>query len=310
MQPRETVLRTLALADAFGWALTAFEVWQYAIREGGEKIQPGFEDVRVSETLTALDALVVDGALVEQPGHYAFAGQEALIQERLWRTHLIEQKRRKARRWARRMLRLPYVEGVFAYGSLATGHTKKESDLDVFVVLRDNRIFLGRLVTTLLLEMFGVRRTATKITDQVCLNHFVVASALEFPEEYRSPFSAWLWARMFPLAADKKLAERFYRANVWVTDYFPNLERSQRVERVKGSKTLLALPLYPLLRFGDAVEWLLGRYQLKRIAQHPLTHAGTGRVVAGERMMIFHPALPEEEGMERLRARCENLHIQ
>lgn len=394
---QRTVLTTLALADAFGWALTAFEAWRYALETGrmdhGSWIMPARRSLAVPfrslvrrrggvgdqetegaqglgrentptlhQTLTVLDELVAEGALVEQDGHYVFPGREALITERLWRSQLVGQKRRKARRWARWLVRLPYVEGVFAYGSLATGHASKESDLDVFVVLRDGRIFTGRLLVSFFLEMFGARRTATKVENQVCLNHFVVERALEFPKEYRSPFSAWLWARMFPLAVtDPSLPDRFYEANKWVTDYFPNLGVMEHgtwnmdqgepgepgrvlhapgyvvnalerrtvptrglaeqgptawgpTPRSKGARLASSedeaakrpwgrTPMIQRSGWGDALERLLGRMQLQRIQRHPLTRKGEGRVVANERMMIFHPGLPEDEVMGRFEER-------
>jgi hypothetical protein len=148
--------------------------------------------------------------------------------------------------------------------------------------------------------MFGVRRSGSKVTNQVCLNHFVISSALTFPQEYRSPFSAWLWARMFPLAAPDELAKRFYSDNDWVEGYFPNLGERQKAEgkrqKAKGKERKRTW-------VGDSIEAALGRYQLQRIAKHPLTHAGSGRVVANDRMMIFHPSLPEEEVMERFTER-------
>ena len=386
---QRTVLTTLALADAFGWALTAFEAWRYALETGrmdhGSWIMParrslavpfrslvrrrggvgdqetegaqglGRGEVRLRsarevgprfpavpentptlhQTLKALDELVADGTLIEQDGHYVFPGREALVTERLWRSQLVGRKRRKARRWARWLVRLPYVEGVFAYGSLATGHASKESDLDVFVVLRDGRIFTGRLLVSFFLEMFGARRTATKVENQVCLNHFVVERALEFPKEYRSPFSAWLWARMFPLAVrDPSLPDRFYEANKWVTDYFPNIRRdprppastpasnSNRGERRRGkagttndprpersergtvpSEARRGLPPRDTHRSLDWLERWLGRVQLARIAKHPLTLERRGRIVANDRMMIFHPGLPEDEVMGRFEER-------
>lgn len=283
----------MALADAFGWAMPAFEIWRFALDPAGTGIRmPSYDD-----TLHVLDTLIAEGVLVEKHGYYAARGHEQYIEERLFATHRIWGKRQKALRWARRMIRLPYVEGVFAYGSLATGFVKEESDLDVYVVLRNERMFTGRMLATLFLEMFGVRRTSRRIKDQVCLNHFVRRDALTFAKEYRSAFSAWLWARMIPLALkEEALSGDFYDANRWVYGYFPNL--SDNLQRQADNRKPGKSSMPRVLGLMNVVEHLLGRAQLARIARHPKTLAETGRVVASAREMIFHPSLPEKSVMD------------
>ena len=295
---RKTVLRTLALADAFGWALTGFECWRFALDETGG----GSAALRLEEVQTVLDAATRDGVLDYRDGHYVLSGRQHLIPERLQATHLLYGKRRKAERWARRMIRLPYVLSVFAYGSLATGHVKEGSDLDVYVVMRTGRIFSGRVLVSLFLEVFGVRRTAHKVQDQVCLNHFAVRDAMGFQEDFRNPFSAWLWARMYPLAGHEGVVGQFYEANRWVHDFFPNLGRTNQDAAVKA-------PEHQGTKVGNAIEKKLGEMQLKKIERNPLTRANTGRIVANEREMIFHPGLPEEKVLSAFSARKRELGI-
>lgn len=293
------------MADALNWALTGFEVWRYALVTKPTSDSPG--KTRLQETLKILKVLVEDGVLTEKDGHYVFFGREDLVDERLLGTRFLYGKRKKAVRWAKKMIRVPFVLGVFAYGSLASGHTKEESDLDVYVVMQNGRIFTGRVLVSLFLEIFGVRRTATKIRDQVCLNHFAIRDAISFQEQYRSPFSAWLWARMFPLALkDASLQGDFYDANQWVSGYFPNLyvmkHEAHNTQQQKSSTP-------HGLGFMNVVEKFLGKMQLARIERHPLTKKGEGRIVANGREMIFHPGLPEEKVMRAFHRRLQELSL-
>lgn len=314
MQEKKIVLKTLALADAFGWAMTATEVWRYALNEGGEMTDARWQ-FGLNETVQTLDALRSEEVLMERDGHYVLHGREHLIDERLMATHLMRGKRKKAQRWANRMAKLPYVLGVFAYGSLATGHVKEGSDLDVYVVLNNGRIFTGRVLTSLFLEMFGVRRTAYKVQDQVCLNHFAIRDAMSFEDDFRNPFSAWLWARMFPLAGDADVVAEFYRKNVWVNDYFPNLRREAgnwKLETGSGPEFREQSKRFSNFKFpfANTIERKLGEMQLRKIERNPLTQAGTGRIVANEREMIFHPGLPEEKVLADFADRKRELALQ
>lgn len=302
-EKRSIVLKTLAFAEAFGFAFTAFETWRWMLAEDENECAQA-AGVSLLETLQALDALKKQGSLVEKYGYYTFSDQEELIEERLRRLTTAAWKLKRARRWARVLVRLPYVRAVYAYGSLATQHTKEKSDLDVLVVTKSGKIFTARAMVTLFTEALGIRRTNTKIQDQVCLNHYVVEDALAFP--YPSAFTAWLWSRMFPLAVrDEGLAQAFMQANKWVGRYFPNLDRNWKLEIGNLDEQQKTEEQNRFSR--GVVERWARRYQLGRIARNPLTYKPGGRVVANDQMMIFHPKLPEEKVLAAYRKRMERL---
>lgn len=313
------VLSTFALAETFAIPLTAFEAWKWLLRDNAVAMRAPEARVSLRDVVAELQALERVGALAQQDGYYTFPDRRELVEERLARLAIASTKLVRARRWAGWIARTPYIRGVFAYGSLATGNTREESDLDVFIVTEPGRIFTARFLVSLFTEMFGIRRTRIKVRDRICLNHYVTASSLAFP--YRSVLSAWLWARIFPLAArDPSLALRFSAANVWVAEYFPNIQEMGRLDdgeadlvMASGEGIAPASPRSSLQEMarvpGDFIERFLRTLQVARIRRNPWTHKPGGRVVANDEMLIFHPELPEAARAQRLHARLRMLGL-
>ncbi|MBI4133925.1 MAG: nucleotidyltransferase domain-containing protein [Candidatus Terrybacteria bacterium] len=313
------MLSTFALAETFGMPLTAFEAWKWLFYDPDSSFLAPASRVPLRNVLGELAALERAGVLAQQDGYYTFSDRRELVEERLWHLAIAATKLARAQRWARWIARTPYVRGVFAYGSLATGNTREESDLDVFIVTEPGRIFTARFLASLLTEMFGIRRTRTKVRDRICLNHYVTASSLAFP--YRSVLSAWLWARIFPLAArDPSLALRFVAANAWAAEYFPNIRETGRFDDGQADFVMTSeqeiAPVRPrfvprgmMRTLGDLIERFLRTLQLVRIRRNPLTHKPGGRVVADDAMLIFHPELPEAARTRRFHARLGMLGL-
>lgn len=310
---KNILLKTLAFADAVDTPLTAYEVWVWLLEEASaEQRRTGrgtTQKTSLFEVMRVLVELVGEKILVEQDGYYAFADRGELVRDRLERLQINTEKLKRAGQWARWMVRLPYVRGVFAYGSLATGNTKEESDLDVLIVVAPGHIFTARFFMTWFTEMFGIRRAHALVKDRICLNHYVTEDALAVPEAYRNLPTAWLWARMFLLAGhDSLAAERFVVANAWIGEWLPNYHEMTQNLTQKDAKIVGAVSRKvsrgSAKRPGDLFEGIVRWLQLRKIARNPLTKISTGRIVANDNMLIFHPDLPEER---RMRAYAERL---
>lgn len=138
-----------------------------------------------------------------------------------------------ARRAAKILVKIPTVKFVGVTGSLAMLNAKKESDIDLMLIVSPNTLWITRLLTlfTLLLFHFRVRRSGdTNERDKLCLNLWLDESDLIWQE--RNEFTAHEIAQIIPLVNKQSVYKAFLWKNKWVLDYWPN---AVKITRPTGS---------------------------------------------------------------------------
>ena len=83
-----------------------------------------------------------------------------------------KQLEHKAKKYAAKIIRLPFVHMVALTGSVAAGRATQKSDIDYFIQLQKKRLYIGRLVVTVAVHLWGQRRTDRSISGKLCLNWF------------------------------------------------------------------------------------------------------------------------------------------
>lgn len=74
-----------------------------------------------------------------------------------------------------------YVPGILCicvWNSLAMNACHKNSDIDVFIITKNNRIWTSRIVMTLVLTVLWQRKTAKKHAWRFCLSFFITQNTL------------------------------------------------------------------------------------------------------------------------------------
>lgn len=317
---QKSVLATLAYYDALDYPLTVGEVFKFLInpeRIGDSYLQPEnpngvSQKMRCGQRLPAphsrlhletvlnyLGILVENKKLEEKNGFYFLPGRAELYEKRIEKNKISEQKWKKARRYLFLSQALPYVEAIFASGSLALGHTDEESDLDVLVVARKGRIWLARVLLSLAMSLLGVRRKNKERTapDKICLNHYITTDSLKIP--FESLYNAQSYARLVPVYwQDWSVVEKFWKENgQWAEKFLCRWEipdayqrravRSSRLLKLvksAGAKVLDSTGLAGLL------EKLSKKMQISRIDTNL-----PGRITANDQQLEFHPYSAEKD---------------
>ncbi|MDZ4284403.1 MAG: hypothetical protein U1A28_01090 [Patescibacteria group bacterium] len=334
----QSILTTLVYFDCLDRALTAVEVWRYltAVRGVGtarEELDGAVNSEQAAvrqaysfaDVLTALEigSPLRRSFIAEKNGYLFLNGREQLYEERIERLKISDQWWKKMRRIAKWFSLVPYVRLVMASGSLGMQHMTPGSDLDVLVVLRHGRIWTGRFLLTILMQLLGVRRHGRAVAGRICLNHYITDRSLHIP--FHSLYNAVTYAQLVPVMAISKIENqkhkegsnlflKFEQANSWVRDYLPNRQPG-------GASLYTHVP--PRLftawacfgewwldsLWGDAVEWALGRWQLRRITRRKETYAPGGRVRADDVMLAFHPDSPEQRVIDRFNRKMIELGL-
>lgn len=275
-----SIWATQAYYAAFEWPLTPLEIAERLIpasRIGGQDVQPSI------------------GEIVARLSDQDFSRR--IEQEKIW-----AQKWRRMRRKAWWLQAIPYVRGLYASGSLALGNMNEGSDWDVFVIAQAGHLYTARIGLTIAAWLMGALRTKHHRTapDRFCFNHYVTTDGLAI--RHRSLYTAHGLALLVPIIDRQQYLERLWRANYWIGDFRPMPTGAAFVRReVRYSPVLAGIRWIGELLLSWA-ERPLRRWQQRRIARTPATHARGGRVTASDRELEFHPRSFEATALARYTA--------
>jgi len=94
------------------------------------------------------------------------------------------------KKWLRFLHRLwlfsyiPFIERVYASGSLVLGRLKDDSDFDVLIVVKKERLYTARFFCLALFKLFGWRPSKHIKKDRFCFNHFVTSDTFPASHPY------------------------------------------------------------------------------------------------------------------------------
>lgn len=319
---QKSILSTLAYYDALDYPLTSFEVFKYLVNPLHIAsfywvVEPTSEHFKAVEldrfsTITlcnirkVLESNELKKFISEKNGFYFLRNREEIIRTRIDRQKIADQKWKKARKIIRRLQIIPYLRMVAVSGSLALNNTKKESDFDLLIVVKNKRIWLARFLITSFIQLMGRRRHKNITEDRICLNHYITDKSLEI--KFKSLYNAQTYAHIVPvLEIEEWIYNKFQKANKWVKDYlvfWPDME-------IKNFKTLRISSLLKAVakigevcldnKLGDFSEWFLKKIQQYSIKKDPLTYKKGGRITIDDSQLEFHPDSPERRILDKYR---------
>lgn len=304
----QSILATLIYHDCLGVALSSFDLWKYGVRIDDRRLSYGLREIH-----EALHGAALSSLLTESDGFWCFRGREELFKESARRRVESGMKRRALSRISGVFRCIPFIEGVVVSGSVAYGHARKESDLDVLIVARRGYVWTVRLLCSFVLQVLGKRRHGSLVADRVCLNHFIDNQALAISLE--GMYNAQTYARWLPQYRPVCYT-RLLRANVrWIERYllfFPvvatyNRWSRERWERPMWFVRMIERSIPPFV--GCALERACERIQRSYIRLHRRSAVG-GRIVLSDSTLEFHPNSLEPLVIRRCNARFREFGLQ
>lgn len=286
MSLSKDLLGTIAYYDVFGLPLTAFEIWEHRIVMDGPE-----EDRRVSlrDIVRALGEDALAGRIDTRDGFYFLKGHGNLVDSRLRKDKISSAKLKRVRRLARLLPFVPFVRMVGVTGSLAMKQSDTESDWDLFVVLKEGRIWTGRTILTGFLHMIGKRRHGEWSRDRACLNYYVALDRLEISS--KDLFSANEYRFLIPIVGED-VFRRFELRNRWIADLQPNFHPTELLPlwyRPEPSAAPFIQRFLERLLDSSSLESALGRWQKGKIERNPKTKWEGAHIEATDSALIFLP---------------------
>ena len=216
MTSSQKVLQTILYADIFSYPLTEDEVNRWLITS----------EVRHISSLL-LDTLVKEKRLVKKENYYLLPKKVGIVKLRKEREQSSMKKLGVALKISSFLKLIPTIKMVAVTGSLAMMNTPEEEDIDFLIVTQEKRLWLTRLLTTLLVALTGRRRRPkeTQVKNKICLNMFLEESHLAVPGKERDLFTAHEVLQLRPLWERNHLYQKFLEENQWVKKYLANWSR-------------------------------------------------------------------------------------
>lgn len=324
---KQSILKTLAYFDVFGYPLTKEELW---------RLRYGYTDnpdlrMTYADFIRALDGSgSLHGVAERSSGFYFLPGREENVATRQRAVKWFEEKMKIAKRAIKKLRWVPFLRAVFVCNTLAGPGLEKGSDIDVFVVVRKGRLWLARLLATIVLSLFGLRRTKKIFKDRVCLSFYVTddnlnLSKIALDEDLSGAASAksdiylmyWL-AQLIPIYDPDNLHTSIQRANQWVKKYLPNAFVPYELsERLRVSDSVVSKFVKGLLErmwsgsYGDLMEKQAREAQKARMKMNyaSVQNEPDTRVIVSEQMLKFHENDRRKEYRERWREKCKKYVI-
>lgn len=201
----------------------------------------------------------------------------------------------KAKRYVRFLQAVPFLKMVAVCNNLAFGKVHKNSDIDLFIISKKNRLFIVRSFVTLFLQILGVRRHGKNIKARFCLSFFIDEESMDLSKiAIKNDIYLAYWVKSMVPLIERGVYKDFISKNRWAGYYFKNNEEfcTGRNKIIKESVILnFFRKIFELIlnrKFGDFLENKLKKWQIKR-ANKKINNAGDkSSIIVSDHILKFH----------------------
>lgn len=278
-----SILSTLALAHAEGQtSLSLQEIAACLHKNSGEHR----ETPSLLETAQELSFLVNDGCVVRNDGRFFLVNKKRIgVGE-----DFSEEKMRHARATLSFLSAVPFVRSLAVTGSVSFGNAKKESDLDILLLAKKNRLWTARLFSLAVMELAQRRRDAQGKERKICLNYLLAEDAVPIAQNIAS---ANLFKHAIPIFGTSVFLD-FIKRNKWIGEllYHPEPNAPHRKEKKGGAFFLSFIQactefLLPGI-IGSFVEKQARAWQEKRLNKKKVGQGNSPHFFFSESVIALH----------------------
>jgi len=266
---KNSVYKTVAFFDAQGIALTLLEIKNYlsAAVSIGEIERTLKEDLR--------------DQVEYRDGLYFLVGRSDLVSQKKIHFRISLVRFHKAKKYLKFLRHLPFLRAVAISGSQALLNSAPSSDIDLFIITAQNRIWFARSLVSFYFQLLGQRRHGLKISNRFCLNHYLAG---DFGiNEDRNLYTAVEYVSLIPVLGQDTMDE-FWRSNTWISEFIPQA-RFETKAGFFGFQFSIAQKIFEKLldyTIAGMLNRVLGLYQKQRIRRQE-------HILVSDRELSFHP---------------------
>ncbi len=309
---QQSILKTLAYFDTFEYPLIANEVHRWLFKPDGV--------YSISAVNHELDILKQQNKIQQQQGFYFFDGKSSNIDKRLDAYLLVKQKMNIAKKAARIIRHIPFVQALFVCNTVAGATPSQESDIDVLIVIDDTHLWVSRFLVTLFLAFFRLRRTKNNVHNKICLSFYITKSASNFETIQiinNDIYLAYWVDQLIPIYDNNNYLLEIYKKNKWLHKKLPHALTDQmihsnwKIDQTIFSKIIKKTGEILIMLTGGYLEKILKKIQKKKMDKNvgSLQYKDDSRVIINDNMLKFHENDRRIYFKKRWIDRCNELGI-
>ena len=272
------ILSTITYFDIFEFPLTSIEIYKYLWNHASKKYT-------INEVMEELNNLCAKNEILTKCGLYYLKGRSDTVTTRLTRYALSFEKIKIAKRIARIFKFIPFIKLIAICNSLSYRNARKESDIDLFIIVQPNRLWLTRLLTAFFLKILNLRPSKRDKTNKICLCFFlsednlnIQSIAIPSPDIY---LIYWI-KNLYPLLDRNEIYTKFLTSNDWIQQY---VNEKITNESIRNSKFEIRNSYHVLNLFDQLAK----KIQLKIMPSYLKNIANTNtNVIIRDNMLKFH----------------------
>jgi predicted nucleotidyltransferase len=275
MYTKSNILSTLAYFDLFRYPLTQREIWLF--------LQNSCNSKEFSESLSDL---TYRGVVNKFGEFYSLQNELAISTARIEGNKKAAALIKTAKKVSKLLSKFPFVRGIGISGSLSKNFADDESDIDLFVITAENKLWVTRTF------MHCFKKVTFLFNRQhfFCMNYYIDQKELEIEE--KNIYTATELVTLIPMQGEIAF-KKFYAANSWSKLFLPNhFLRVSSSENIKFSLTKYIIEKMLSNRFGDWLDNYLMRITSSRWQKKTSENKKNNRGVTMSMIAKKHLAKP------------------
>ena len=299
MSLEQAIYRTVAYFSLFNYPLTTFEIWKWLF---GSEEKVSLFDLRTE----LIENKFLRQRLVYSNGFWSLLDQpiNELVKTRHKRYLDAVRKYKRLCRAVRYLSLIPSVRGVAACNTLAWNHTRGESDIDIFMIVREGSVWTSRLLAVAPFKVLKMRPGSGK-SDPLCFTFFLSDTNLDLSAlqlEGGDPYLAY-WSRsIVPVFDRDNVFQQFAQANGWLDRLLLNSHQGQ----LHQNRSLRSY--FRSFRFPNFCEQIAEKLQRRKFPEVIQNMANRdSRVVVSDAMLKFHDNDRRAEYRDKLEAMMQEV---
>ncbi|MEK7551617.1 MAG: hypothetical protein AAB532_03375 [Patescibacteria group bacterium] len=272
MDSRKQIIKTLSYFNFFDYPLTLAELLQFTKT-----------DIKSKEDFYSL---VKQKDIESFKSFYFLSNRKNIVGKRLEREKESNKKLLKAKKVIKKISNIPTVNFIGISGSLAMKNSGINDDIDIFVISKDNLVWLTRLLLVFYLKTLGVYRKKHEKSpkDKICLNLIIGDGSTSFTKKRQNLYIAHEIVQLMPLFQRENTYLNFIDKNKWIFKFLPNANKRIKEYKIPFNKNksvindLLVIVLQ-FLRIEKIAKFLQWNYMKKDVTLETIE----------DNFLAFHP---------------------